>query len=148
QSRSEKRRRAGMSVAERRNSALEEMFPNDEAHEESRLVAKAKSGCPAAFGQLYERNRLKIYRIVLRVVRRREDAEDAVQRCFERAMSRLPRFRGDSKFSTWITRIAINEALMLLRQRRASTPLSDSADEEKESPFVLGLADESLNPEE
>ena len=94
------------------------------------------------------RHRVKVYHTVLRVVRQREDAEDAVQRCFQRAFTNLARFRGDSKFSTWVTRIAINEALMLLRQRRAHTPLSETSHADTESPIVLNLADGAPTPEQ
>ena len=105
------------------------------------LVARAKSGSSGAFGQLYERHRARVYHTAFRILRQREDAEDAVQRCFQRAFTNLVRFRGDSRFSTWVTRIAINEALMLLRQRRANTTLSEASHEDTESPFVLNLAD-------
>src|SRR6266853_3116230 len=59
----------------------------------------------------------------------------------------LARFRGDSRFSTWVTRIATNEALMLLRQRRANTQLSDASYEDAESPFVRSLADGAPTPD-
>ena len=133
------------SVAERWKNAEHDA---SEASDEQGLVAQAKSGCSAAFGQLYERHRLMVYHTVLRVVRHREDAEDAVQRCFQRAFTNLTRFRGDSRFSTWVTRIAINEALMLLRERRARTPLSETSHEDANSPFVLNLADGGPTPEE
>ena len=94
-----------------------------EAYEDRGLVVRARSGCSIAFGQLYDRHRGKVYRAVLHVVRQKEDVEDAVQRSFQRAFTNLRMFRGDSRFSTWLTRIAINEALMLLRKRRANTPL-------------------------
>jgi RNA polymerase sigma-70 factor, ECF subfamily len=119
-----------------------------EASDEQGLVTRAKSGCSAAFGQLYERHRAKIYHTILRVVRRREDAEDAVQQCFQRAFANLHRFRGDSRFSTWVTRIAINESLMLLRQRRAKTPLSETGYADAETPFALKLADVAPSPEQ
>lgn len=119
-----------------------------EATEERSLVAQAKSGCSKAFGQLYERHRMRIYQTVLRVVRQREDAEDAVQRCFQQAFTNLARFREESRFSTWVSRIAINEALMLLRQRRANTPLSETSYENAESLFVLNLEDMAPNPEQ
>jgi hypothetical protein len=85
------------------------------------LVAEAKSGSSLAFGHLYERHRTRTYRAAFRVLRNQEDAEDAVQRCFQRVLTNLSRFREESAFSTWVTRIAINEALMLLRQRRTNT---------------------------
>jgi len=87
------------------------------------LVAKAKSGHEDAFGELYKRHRVKAHRTALRILRNQQDAEDAVQRAFQRALVNLERFREDSTFSTWLTRIAINEALMLLRQRRTREPL-------------------------
>jgi RNA polymerase sigma-70 factor (ECF subfamily) len=120
----------------------------NEVCDERRLVDQAKSGCSSAFGQLYERHRGKVYRTILQVVRQREDAEDGVQRCFQCAFMTLDRFRGDSRFSTWVTRIAINEALMLLRQRRTKKPLSGASWESTESPFVLNLADPAPSPEE
>ena len=118
------------------------------ANGERLLIAEAQSGGSSAFGELYERHRLKIYHIVLRILRNRQDAEDAAQRSFQRAFTNLSRFRGDSTFSTWLTRIAINEALMLLRQRRTSTRLlaGDSDDDYESSVFVL--ADKGPTPEE
>src|SRR5262249_18212548 len=101
--------------AARRNHAQHEAH---ETSDERALLAQAKSGCSAAFGQLYERHRVRVYHTIFGVLRQRQDAEDAVQQCFQRAFTNLTRFREDSRFSTWVTRIAINEALMLLRRRR------------------------------
>src|SRR5215467_14859749 len=95
-----------------------ETTPEDQRFDERLLVAQARSGHSGAFGALYERHKLKVYRTALRILRNQEDAEDAAQRSFQRAFTNLSRFRGDSTFSTWLTRIAINEALMILRQRR------------------------------
>jgi RNA polymerase sigma-70 factor (ECF subfamily) len=97
-------------------------FAGAAANCDASLVAQAKSGSSLALGELYERHRLKIYRIALRILRNQQDAEDAVQRSFQRAFTNLTRFREDSEFSIWVTRIAINEALMLLRRRRSSQP--------------------------
>src|ERR1700688_2459077 len=83
------------------------------------LVTQAKSGSSTAFGELYDRHRVRIYHTAFRMLRNRQDAEDAVQRSFQRAFTNICRFREDSTFSTWVTRIAINDALMLLRHRRA-----------------------------
>ncbi len=103
------------------------------------LVAEAKSGCSNAFGELYERHRLRVCRTAFRILRNQEDAEDAAQRAFQRAFANLARFREDSAFSTWVTRIAINEALMLLRQRRPNTPLfeGNGGADEAHSAFAL-----------
>src|SRR5262245_59153167 len=101
---------------------------------ERMLVAEAKLGCSSAFEDLYKRHRPGIYRAALRILSNQQDAEDAVQRSFQSAFTNLRRFRGDSTFSTWLTRIAINQALMLLRQRRANPRLLDiGADDDYES---------------
>lgn len=110
------------------------------------LVADAKCGHSSAFGELYVRHREQIYRSVFRMLRNRQDAEDAVQRSFQRALTNLNRFRGDSTFATWMTRIAINEALMLLRQRRANTPIAETDIDDTVSAVVL--PDERPTPEE
>ena len=110
------------------------------------LVTQAKSGSSTAFGELYDRHRLKIYRTAFRMLRNRQDAEDAVQRSFQRAFTNLCRFREDSTFSTWVTRIAINEALMTLRHRRADKAVQGIDD--TEGSFVLDLADKGLTPEQ
>ena len=112
------------------------------------LVAEAKSGCSSAFGELYERHRAGIYRSAFRILRNQQDAEDAVQRSFQHAFTNLHRFRGDSTLSTWLTRIGINEALMLLRQRRPNTlPLEGGSDGDYES-SAFRLADKGPTPEE
>jgi len=111
------------------------------------LVTQSKSGSSTAFGELYKRHRLRIYRTAFRILRNRQDAEDAVQRSFQRAFTNLCRFREDSTFSTWVTRIAINDALMLLRQRRANTPFQENNDDAERSP-VLDLTDKAPTPEQ
>jgi RNA polymerase sigma-70 factor, ECF subfamily len=112
------------------------------------LVAQAKSGCAISFGDLYERHRLKIYRTTFRILRNQQDAEDSVQRAFQRAFSNLHRFREDSAFATWVTRIAINEALMLLRQRRTVAPLPPDGFGNPHVQSVPEIADEGPTPEQ
>jgi RNA polymerase sigma-70 factor (ECF subfamily) len=115
--------------------------------DERLLVAQAKSGRSSAFGKLYELHRVRIYHAAFRILRNRQDAEDAVQRSFQRAFTNLYRFREDSTFSTWVTRIAINDALMLLRQRQANTRLQENNDGTEE-PSVLDPADKGPTPEQ
>jgi RNA polymerase sigma-70 factor (ECF subfamily) len=115
--------------------------------DERLLVAQAKSGRSSAFGKLYELHRVRIYHAAFRILRNRQDAEDSVQRSFQRAFTNLCRFREDSTFSTWVTRIAINDALMLLRQRRANTRLQENNDGTEE-PSVLDPADKGPTPEQ
>ena len=82
------------------------------------LVEEAINGSPKAFGVLFDRYESQILSITWRVLRNREDAEDAAQQAFEHAYVHLRGFHRQSRFSTWLTRIAINDALMLLRKRR------------------------------
>ena len=128
--------------------AMHRNTANSATTDELLLVSQAKSGCSNAFGELYERHRLRIYHTVLRILGNRQDAEDTVQLSFERAFTNVDRFRGDSTFSTWLTRIAINEALMLIRKRRASTPLSDSDNENVQTLSALDSPAERPSPEQ
>ena len=121
---------------------------NEDTCDERWLVAKAKSGHGDAFGELYKRHQLRAYRTALRILRNHHDAEDAVQRAFQRALVNLERFREDSTFSTWLTRIAINEALMLLRQRRTREPLLENRVNSDQGYGELDVADGGPTPEE
>lgn len=109
--------------------------------DERRLVTKAKLGHCEALGELYRRHRQKAYCAAFRILRNVQDAEDAVQRAFQRVLVNLERFRGDSSFSTWLTRIAINEALMLLRTRRTQEPLSEHNLDPERGQIDLDVAD-------
>jgi DNA-directed RNA polymerase specialized sigma24 family protein len=117
---------------------------SEDSCDERWLVAKAKSGHEDAFGELYKRHQLRTYRTVLRILRIQQDAEDAVQRAFQRALVNLERFREDATFSTWLTRIAINEALMLLRKRRKREPLLESRVDAYQANGDLDIADGGL----
>jgi len=83
------------------------------------LVTAAKSGDQTAFAQLWERHSNKVFRRVYRITGNRDDAEDVVQEAWMKAYAHLKTFAGRASFSTWITRIAINSALMALRMKRA-----------------------------
>jgi RNA polymerase sigma-70 factor, ECF subfamily len=116
--------------------------------DEHSLVVKAKSGHGDAFGELYNRYQRKAYCTALRILRNQQDAEDAAQRAFQRALVNLHRFRQDSTFSTWLTRIVINEALMLLRQRRTREPLYESRVDAERGDGAPEIADGGPTPEE
>ena len=88
------------------------------------LVATAQMGDEQAFETLVKRHRSRIFAIALRYTRVREDAEDVVQQTFQKTFVCLNNFEGKSSFSTWLTRIAINEALMHLRRARAFREVS------------------------
>lgn len=90
------------------------------AASEARLLSAARQGQQAAFGELCERHAKRIYHTALRVTRNHEDAEDALQDSFLSAFVHLRKFDARSSFSTWLTRIAINAALMKLRRNRGS----------------------------
>src|SRR5271154_4050653 len=83
------------------------------------LVKAARSGEDWAFSELWLRHSKKIFNTMYRVTRNRQDAEDALQDAFLKAFLHLNNFDGRSSFSTWLTRIAINSALMILRRKRA-----------------------------
>src|SRR5215467_1762902 len=91
---------------------------------EHKLVAKAQSGNEDAFTELVRRHSGQIYGLSLNMLRNREDAEDNLQNVLVKAFHHLDRFEGNSQFSTWLVRIAINEALMKLRKRN-SEKISD-----------------------
>jgi len=80
------------------------------------LIAAAENGCSEAFEILVHRHQPRIWRSALRMTRNRADAEDIVQQSLQKAFMHLSQFRGNSAFSTWLTRIVINEAFMLLRK--------------------------------
>lgn len=111
-------------------------------------VLAAISGDEQAFGVLVQRYQRKIFAVALRYVRVREDAEDIVQETFQKAFIHLHKFEGKSCFSTWLTRIAINEALMLLRKGRAmrEVPIEEPYTQGRTAP-ALEIPDESPDPE-
>jgi RNA polymerase sigma-70 factor (ECF subfamily) len=117
--------------------------------DEMRLVTAAQCGNRDAFGELIARHMKEMLNVARRITRNREDAEDAVQESFTNALVHVGSFDGRSRFSTWLTRIAINAALMKLRKNRGlrEVPI--------EGPPVLGEApprheteDAAPNPEE
>jgi RNA polymerase sigma-70 factor (ECF subfamily) len=87
---------------------------------EKQLIAAAKSGRRASFGELCERHMKQVSCVTRRIIRNREDAEDAAQECFLNAFVHLKDFDGRSQFATWLTRIAINASLMKLRKNRGT----------------------------
>jgi RNA polymerase sigma-70 factor, ECF subfamily len=83
---------------------------------EEQLIAAAKTGRRASFGELCERHVKKVFRVILKIMRNREDAEDAMQDCLLNAFIHVREFDERSRFATWLTRIAINAALAKLRK--------------------------------
>jgi len=89
------------------------------APSEAILVEAAKSGNHSAFEELWARHSDTAFRSAYRILGNREDAEDTLQDAWMKAFVHLKTFDGRSKFSTWLTRIAINSALMVLRRKRS-----------------------------
>ena len=100
--------------------AAENITPFDRGTDDAALVAAAKRGDGQAFEVLVGLHQSRIRAIAWRFTRVQEDAEDIVQQSLQKAFIHLQQFEGNSAFSTWLTRITINEALMCLRKRRAA----------------------------
>src|SRR5881275_1798497 len=117
--------------------------------EELALVQAAKRGDISAFEELIRRYDRNVFRIAQHITQNREDAEDVVQDAFLKAYSNLGQFQGQSKFYTWLVRIAVNEALMKLRRRRPERMVSlDEEVKTEEDSLPREVADWSPNPEQ
>lgn len=89
------------------------------------LVEAIRDGSPQAADTLFARHWASMWRAAYAVLGRREEADDAAQRAVERAIRSLDTFRTDGSFGAWSRRIAVNQALDAVRQRRPTAPLSD-----------------------
>jgi RNA polymerase sigma-70 factor (ECF subfamily) len=117
-------------------------------NEEATLVIAAKRGDEEAFEILMQRYQCRILAVARRFTFIREDAEDIVQQSFQKAFMHLRKFEGKSRFSTWLTRIAINEALMFLRRGRRLREVSiDDLRGNEETPLGLEISDSRADPE-
>lgn len=123
---------------------------SDAVFDELALVNKARQGDARAFSELVQKYERKIYRLARHITNSDEDAEDVLQEAFLKAYEHLDNFQGNSKFYTWIVRIAVNEALMKLRKRKSDKtvsldePSSDGVDE----PVMREIAVWDGNPEQ
>jgi RNA polymerase sigma-70 factor (ECF subfamily) len=120
-----------------------------EEHPDVALVARAKEGDTAAFEQLIKQYERQIFRTAQHITQNREDAEDITQDVFFKAFQKLHQFQGNSKFSTWLVRIAVNESLMRLRKRKTSKTVSMDQDvETEEGAIPRDFAEWRPNPEQ
>jgi RNA polymerase sigma-70 factor, ECF subfamily len=111
------------------------------------LVGAAKLGDRPAFAELWERHSNTVFKVAYRITKNRDDAEDVIQEAWMRAYVHLNTFDGRAKFSTWLTRIVINSALMTLRRKRAHPETSmEIADGETWQHWEI--ADQTKNVEE
>jgi RNA polymerase sigma-70 factor, ECF subfamily len=120
-----------------------------EIHPDVALVARAREGDVQAFEKLVKQYDRQVFRIAQHITQNREDAEDVVQDAFLKAYEKLEQFQGNSKFYTWLVRIAVNESLMRLRRRRTGKMVSIDEDvETDEGSMPRDLADWSPDPEQ
>jgi RNA polymerase sigma-70 factor (ECF subfamily) len=120
-----------------------------EAKEELELVNRSREGDAGAFSTLLSRYEGKIFRLAMNITQNREDAEDVLQESFLKAYEHLDQFQGNSKFYTWIVRIAVNQALMKLRKRRTDRSVSlDEQIDTGEDTVVREIASWDPDPEQ
>jgi RNA polymerase sigma-70 factor (ECF subfamily) len=113
------------------------------------LVNAAREGDVGAFESLVRQYERSVFRIAQHITHNREDAEDVVQDAFLKAYQNLGKFQGQSKFYTWLVRIAVNEALMRLRRRRPERIVSIDEDiQTDEDSMPREIADWAPNPEQ
>jgi len=118
------------------------------ASEEQNLLACARAGDASAFANLVMPHRDSILRLTHGILRNREDAEDAVQTAFLDALRHLDSFQGRSRFSSWLTRIALNAAFMRLRSARRRTEMSLDEIIQRDTAGRLQVADARPDPEQ
>jgi RNA polymerase sigma-70 factor (ECF subfamily) len=115
---------------------------------EEALVELARAGDGDAFAELIRRNANASRKLAASVLRDREDAEDALQDAWSKAWLHVDRFQGDSKFSTWFTRIVLNQCLMRLRSLKRKPLVSlDEAEADPDRASIV-VAEKSPNPEQ
>src|ERR1700739_592885 len=122
--------------------------PGTQKVKDETLVAEALRGSSAAFETLFRRYQQRMFHVALSRLQNTQDAEDAVQQAFQQAFIHLASFQGQSRFSTWLTRIAINEYLMLLRKRRPGHISIDGRQNFDDETVTLDIRDRAATPEE
>lgn len=116
---------------------------------DAQLLVVARSGHSVAFGELFNRYKRRIFHLAQRIMRNHEDAEDVVQEAFQQAFVHLQDFEGSARFSTWLSRIAINVALMKLRKKARKVEVSiDEHSESEDMSFRDAVTDLAPNPEQ
>lgn len=117
-------------------------------HSDEALVAATKRGDAQAFEELVLRHRYRVLAVAQRITNNREDAEDVAQESFHKAFLHLDNFQEKSQFSTWLTRIAMNEAFMLLRRRRGFLEVLPEIPEDGVKSGLEAFIDQGPSPEE
>jgi RNA polymerase sigma-70 factor, ECF subfamily len=112
------------------------------------LVSAAKCGNTQAFEELILRHEQRVLAVAQRITNHREDAQDVAQETFHKAFCHLSSFQEKARFSTWMTRIAMNEAFMLLRRRRGTPENLPESYEDGDEYFSEKFVDQRPTPEE
>src|SRR5271165_6430537 len=121
----------------------------NEQHPDVALAERVRGGDVSAYDTLVRKYERQIFRIAQHVTQNREDAEDIAQDAFLKAYEKLDQFQGNSKFSTWLVRIAVNESLMRLRKRKTSKTVSMDQDVQTEDGSIpRDFAEWRPNPEQ
>ena len=129
-------------------STIQTSGSTEQVHPDVLLVERARGGDVGAFEKLVRQYDRQVFRIANHITQNREDAEDVVQDAFLKAYEKLDQFQGNSKFYTWLVRIAVNESLMRLRKRRTGKMVSIDEDvQTDEGSMPRDLADWSPDPE-
>jgi RNA polymerase sigma-70 factor (ECF subfamily) len=114
---------------------------------ERKLVERAKGGDPSAFRAIMERHNRRLYRLARAVMRDDSEAEDVVQETYLRAFTNLAKFRGESSLATWLTRIALNEALGRKRKQRATVTLASVETAQETSAQIIQFPAMNTEPD-
>lgn len=115
--------------------------------QEYQIVQQVLAGDTNAFEELVLEYEKKVYNVALRLLGDREDAQDMTQEAFIKAFNSLESFRGDSKFSVWISRIVSNLCLDLLRSKNRRPTVSLSVEDDDGAQVEMDIADKSLSPD-
>lgn len=128
--------------------STQEAHPRTDTGDDITLVHAAKEGDMAAFEQLVKRHTATIFRVAMHIVSAREDAEEVVQDAFLKAFQHLQDFEERARFLTWLTKIAVNVALMKLRSSRRATIISIDEEADEGGALRDRLPDWQPNPEQ
>ena len=115
---------------------------------DTELVAATRCGNTEAFDQLIFRHERRVFTVAQRILNNREDAEDVAQESFLKAFLHLNTFQEKSRFSTWLTRITMNESFMVLRRRRRNLEVSQDRPDDDVMSVASTFVDHCPNPEE
>jgi RNA polymerase sigma-70 factor, ECF subfamily len=130
-------------------STIQPIAGENEQHPDVALVERVRAGDVAAYDELVRKYERQVFRIAQHITQNREDAEDVMQDAFVKAFEKLDQFQGNSKFYTWLVRIAVNESLMRLRKRRTGRMVSIDEDlQTDEGSVPRDFADWAPNPED